>query len=217
MSRTTPTMPVGATVEWSSALSPCKGLCRRLVRGVVMMLIGVSSLFAKSDDWNEERLPDDSVHQRSAWFRLVEAGHRNVFDLMREMTADTSIRSGHRTRQWKIAQQWIAKLRPLADANGNVEVLEPSLYEIFAERSRRRQRDESPQANDPRWEGIGPFGWDTSAVLATGSQGIGVVRSHVVWPADRRLVLAGTISAGIWRSTDAGRTWSAVAPDEPIQ
>lgn len=187
----------------------------RLMAILLPMLLAASVLTASDED-HEERLPDDVRHATSRWYRMVESGHSNVFDVMQAMREDSTLDHTHRCRQRRTAERWIALRRPHADASGHVGRLQPSIAEIDAERTRRSKRTESPQSEQPSWEGIGPFGWDSSAVIATGSQGIGVVRTHLVLPDDRRVILAGTVSAGIWRSTDAGRTWVGVAQDEPI-
>ncbi len=182
---------------------------------LLTMLLAASVLIA-SDEENEERFPDDVRHVASRWYQMVEAEHGNVFDVMQAMREDSTLHTSHRCRQRRKAEHWIAQRRPHADASGRIGPLQPSLAEIDAERTHRSKIAESSQAEQPRWEGIGPFGWDSSAVLATGSQGIGVVRTHLVLPDDRRVILAGTVSAGMWRSSDAGRTWTGIAQDEPI-
>ena len=190
-----------------------------MLRGLMLVSLALAntalSLHALGQE-HDERLPDDPRHGTSVWFQMVEANHDNVFHVMRAMREDTTLDVSHKCRQRRSAERWIARRRPHADAQGRVGPLQPPPSDIDAELARRSKSFESSLSEQPQWEGIGPFGWDSSAVLATGSQGIGVVRTHLVLPDDHRTILAGTVSAGIWRSTDAGRTWSGIAQDQPI-
>ena len=188
-----------------------------LARALLVILLSCLSSMPAVARGNDERLPDNPQHRHSQWYRLVEADHPNVFDVLTLLQRDSSTHGQGASRQVRAARRWIAERLPHADARGNIGPLRPPLDEILRHTRLRKSAPENVQSQQPQWQPLGPFGWDTEAVLQTGSQGIGVVRTHLVWPGQPELILAGTISAGIWRSTDAGRTWSAIAQDEPIQ
>ena len=161
-----------------------------------------------------ERYRSSAQHRSAPWYEMYQDDHANVFDVIRAMNADTSLRQGARSREWKQVTRWLSRKRAFADEYGVVRDVQARWNDIEAVRQAKRSED---QQADQRWQSIGPFGFDPEATMATGSQGVGVVRCHVTDPKNRNLILAGTISAGIWRSTDAGRTWANVAVDEPIQ
>jgi hypothetical protein len=188
----------------------------RAIMILAVVIVAITPLVAPAQQSAMSRYPDNPAHERSAWYQLVLSDHHNVYDVMALMQRDTTLRT-KKSRQLRRAQRWVAQRRPHADGLGHVEHLVAPVNDVLVEHARRMKMAEEPQSSDPRWFGIGPFGWDTAAVRATGSQGIGVVRSHIVFPDDPGLVIAGTISAGIWRSSNAGRDWSPISHDEPIQ
>ncbi len=161
-----------------------------------------------------ERYPSSPLHQSSQWYSMYLRDHANVFDVIAAMNSDASLQKGARSREWKHVTRWLSRKRAFADEHGNVATVLPSWAAIEAVRTQKPAED--VQADDV-WKSIGPFGFDTEATMATGSQGVGVVRCHITDPRNRDLILAGTISAGIWRSTDAGRSWINVGVDLPIQ
>lgn len=161
-----------------------------------------------------ERYPASPQHRASSWYVMYQNDHANVFDVIRAMNADTSLRQGARSREWKQVTRWLSRKRAFADEQGFVRSTAASWSAIDAVMSAKKVDD--VQASDA-WESIGPFGFDGAAKMATGSQGIGVVRCHLTDPNNRALVIAGTISAGIWRSTDAGASWTNVSVELPIQ
>ncbi|MBC8124557.1 MAG: PKD domain-containing protein [Candidatus Kapabacteria bacterium] len=173
---------------------------------MIVCLIGHLSVCSAQQFENESTFSSTS-HRASQWYRMVQSDHRNVFDVMKAMRLDSTAVSSSKSREWKEATKWIARRRAYADANGNVDRL------VAFSNSKQSESTLST----PVWKPVGPFAWDSSAKMATGSMGIGVVRCHVVEPNDPNLVVIGTISAGIWRSTNAGSTWTNVALEHPIQ
>src|SRR5688572_2458243 len=57
------------------------------------------------------------------------------------------------------------------------------------------------QAAEGRWESVGPFGGHISALA--------------VAPSDRRILYAGTAEGLLFRSADAGTSWTSVTGDFP--
>ena len=146
---------------------------------------------------------------------MVKAEHRNVFDVINALRLDSTAISSSLSTEWSEATKWIAKRRAFADANGNVDRVAPFTKDVDAYVAELKRNDANLSANV--WTPIGPFAWDSAAKMATGSMGIGVVRCHVVEQNNPDLVVIGTISSGIWRSTNAGSSWTNVALEHPIQ
>lgn len=186
-------------------------------RCFLSVLLLVQGMSVPAQNFENESRQSYPAHQSSRWYRLVESNHQNVFDVISAMKADTSLKTITNSREWHRAMKWIAKRRAFADASGWVDRTAPIVRDVEAEHHLRSIKSDVSAQSDVEWLPIGPFAYDTTAQMATGSAGIGVVRSHVVDPRNNSLIIAGTISAGIWRSTDAGSTWTNVARDQPIQ
>lgn len=186
----------------------------RMLPLMLLVLLGCGVLAHAQEQTLVERYPSLSYHRSTPWYAMYLRDHANVFDVIRAMNADSSLRKGARSREWKHVTRWLSRKRAFADELGNVGSTASSWKDIDALRSMKSIDD--IQAED-QWQSIGPFGYDPEANMATGSQGVGVVRCHVTDPRNRSLILIGTISAGIWRSTDAGRTWNNIGVDLPIQ
>ncbi len=185
------------------------------LRNMLMaLLLCIATSLTAQEQRLVERYPSSHLHRSSVWYQMYVQDHGNVFDVISAMNADSSLRQGARSREWKQVTRWLSRKRAFADEHGLVTTTSARWADVEA--ARRASRVDAVQ-NDVKWTSIGPFGYDTDAKMATGSQGVGVVRCHVTDPRNRSLVIAGTISAGVWRSTDAGATWVNVGVDLPIQ
>lgn len=211
-----PKKDVSETGGLSSRSFPCKGrvISMRMWWALIIALLMTAASAAAQESSLIERYPSSPPHRASAWYQLYLRNHANVFDVVSAMSADSSLCQGARSREWKHVTRWLSRKRAFADENGNVTSIRPSWSLIEQVRAAKRSDD---LQSDEQWQPIGPFGFDSEAKMATGSQGVGVVRCHVTSPRDRDLIIAGTISAGIWRSTDAGRSWTNIGADLPIQ
>ena len=171
--------------------------------------------FCSAQQFENESRRSIPAHRSSRWYKMVKAEHRNVFDVINALRLDSTAISSSLSTEWSEATKWIAKRRAFADANGNVDRVAPFTKDVDAYVAELKRNDATLSANV--WTPIGPFAWDSAAKMATGSMGIGVVRCHVVEQNNPDLVVIGTISSGIWRSTNAGSSWTNVALEHPIQ
>lgn len=165
------------------------------------------------------RFASDSRHTHSKWFRAYSEQNANFYDVYSALKADTTVNLLKPSKEVRKVLRWLAEQRPYADASGVVGPKWSSAEDIsnFLTKSFPNKQVDQSQRLDNQWIPIGPFGWDTTARMATGSQGIGVLRTHITDPTNSSVILAGGISSGIWRSVDAGKTWANVALSTPIQ
>lgn len=93
-------------------------------------------------------------------------------------------------------------------------------FSDFPEDARRHAFDDArtqeslrPQGAGTRWAPIGPLP-TTSAYQANGGFNSGRINAIVVSPANVQLVLVGSATGGIWRSTDGGTSFSPVSDNQ---
>ncbi len=81
--------------------------------------------------------------------------------------------------------------------------------EVRAERARARR---SPLAAGPAWVSLGPTGAPQGAFSGAfpGLLDSGLVNAIAIHPSDPRTIFVGPSGGGVWRSQDAGATWTAL-------
>ncbi len=159
-------------------------------------------------------LPSVYEHRTSAWYRELTSERPNVVRLYAALDADSSVAAGCRSAEWKQAVRWLAEHWHLADRDGWLADTLPASYRF--DLSSTLGSKELRVLEQQPWRGIGPYSWDRAAVAATGSMGIGVIRSLAQHPRHTEVVFAGTISAGLWKSTTSGREWTNVTDPLPV-
>lgn len=180
-------------------------------------LILASLAVGSAQDFEQYR--SDRRHAVSTWYKLHKQAGANYYDVQVALRSDTTVDRSRPSEEVHEVLRWLARNRPYIDEQGAVGPMWSSSEDIeaFLAQSFTSKRSEGNQRVDDQWQAIGPFGWDSTAQMATGSQGIGVLRTHIVDPSNSSVILAGGISSGIWRSVDAGRTWANLALETPIQ
>ncbi|MBL7997246.1 MAG: hypothetical protein JNL32_01290, partial [Candidatus Kapabacteria bacterium] len=162
----------------------------------------------ESHGFENERLPDVPAHEQTEWFAQMRSATPNVFIAQRAY--DGFLRANPAapySRERRAFELWLGKAVHNADANGTV--IPPSPDPDGAARwLRENNRKRTTLQGTQPWKPLGPFSWDRAANIQTGSQGTGVIRTVAFSPATPNLIIAGTISAGIWRSSDGGASWT---------
>lgn len=185
-----------------------RSVCAALIL-LATLCCSVVPIIAKTDDARQSYAP----HRASNWYRELQQSRPNARRLRQALDADSSVRNGQRSLEWKEAVRWLAYHWHLVDRDG---WLADSLSDPEAMEQRLRKRLGDVEQQQHRWTSIGPYTWDRSAKAATGSMGLGVVRSMAVDHRQPAHVFAGTISAGLWKSTNNGGTWTNVTDPLPV-
>jgi len=169
--------------------------------GIAVVLLSLPALLLA---WEREGLLTNARHHTSRWYHAILSNNANVDSVLLWMRLDSSAYTEPPSIEVYNAREWIRKHYLFSDATGKV-----NSQKYFPPRAAKTAAVVRTQAN-ATWHCLGPFTWDKDAKKATGSEGIGVVRSIAVNPNAPTTLLAGTISAGVWRSADAGLTWTPV-------
>ena len=180
---------------------------------IAMMAIAVVPHLASAADWSSSWL-SSLAHRTSPWYQELTSDRPNVYRVKAALDADSSVAAGSRSLEWKQAVRWLATHWHLADRDGWLADSLPASYRFDGS---PRTGDKRPMTQEQeRWRGIGPYTWDRSAKAATGSMGIGVVRSLAQHPRQPEVVFAGTISGGLWKSATRARDWTNVTDPLPV-
>jgi photosystem II stability/assembly factor-like uncharacterized protein len=95
---------------------------------------------------------------------------------------------------------------------GSGSIPQDARRRAWERRPPRGERGIQPMANDTTWRPIGPT--PTSSVFANLGFQSGRINSIAVSPADSRIVLVGSGTGGVWRSSDAGSTFVPVSDNQ---
>lgn len=110
------------------------------------------------------------------------------------------------TENGRAREQWLFDQRAYPFGEIPVDARRKALDEV-RERERLRPASEA-SAPAPHWRPIGPLPLLTEWPFKTAT---GRVKALAISPEDPNIVLAGSSSGGIWRSTDAGSTFTPVS------
>ncbi|HEX5111334.1 MAG TPA: hypothetical protein VFV79_00695 [Saprospiraceae bacterium] len=111
---------------------------------------------------------------------------------------------GHRflKRQFKFWNRWLYDCESRLEPDGTVANWSKRMYEFQVNNNFYNQSQE--RASNSGWSLIGPTSTDVE-------DGIGRVSRMGFHPSNNQIIYAGTAHGGLWRSTTAGASWSAVA------
>jgi len=111
---------------------------------------------------------------------------------------------GHRflKRQYKFWNRWLYECESRLDTNGTIANWSKKMYEFETNENHFMQQQD--RATNSSWSLIGPTSTDVE-------DGIGRVSRLGFHPTNSQIIYAGTAHGGLWRSLNAGATWSNIA------
>ncbi len=190
---------------------------------LVLLLLPISLSAQISQDkpdeepWMEEfesKGIDPSVsHKETPWYQMMKREDPNVIQVMNAYESWFRQHPFQRSYETREYQKWIQREWTHIDAAGNILPLTPdtegtSRYLLHNRTSYSLSSQSSSARSNSPWQLLGPMTWDRSANAATGSMGIGVIRSVAVDPNNPDKIILGTVSAGVWRTSNRGETWT---------
>ena len=179
----------------------------------ILCLVLGSTLVARAQHFENEGLESSPAHRSSEWYQEYLKPDANVYRVHSLLSSDENSTDAVSSLEQREVIKWIVENWSKVDAQGVVqkpEIIVSDLIQFL--RHQRGSKGDVPQ-NGAVWRNIGPFTWDNNTPIATGSQGIGVVRCMDRNRDDDKVIVVGTVSAGLWRSGDGGFNWRHVSPD----
>jgi photosystem II stability/assembly factor-like uncharacterized protein/PKD repeat protein len=148
------------------------------------------------------------------WYDLMTGPNPNLFEVTRSYdtyyATHPFVKNGH-TQEYK---RWVRMMKDHADANGYrvtpVWSREDDARFLAARRSVRRTAQTQAEIS---WKGLGPFTWDKSGSGIAYAPGQAHCYTVVPHPRDTATAFAGTATAGVWRTTNNGLSWTNVTAD----
>lgn len=182
---------------------------KRIITIMGLLCVVVSLSKAQNFDENFESKGKKRLYYNSHWYQLMKSEDPNVFEVMKaykDFFEGRKLEESLETREYK---KWLRKIGTNFDAKGNLlkTTVNPTDHDIVAKAASELKSTTSS------WTLLGPHKVDMQAPMQSAHPTQGVVRSIAVHPTNSNIVLAASVSAGIWRSTDGGSTWNCVSAD----
>ncbi len=144
------------------------------------------------------------------WVDLLMDDSTNVHTVKEAFDAAWEGRPYQKGKGWKQFQRWYWFNEQRTWPSG--ERLDPSVRMQAMEEVRSMRAEGTAGTRDEAvWEPMGPTQWTSTSY----NPGNGRVNLVVADPADHTILYAGTPSAGLWRSNDAGASWEPLFTDLP--
>ncbi len=160
-------------------------------------LLGLCLLTASPDlnaqQFNKQPTPQDS--------------NKSFYDIKKDFEEFWKDKEPPRGSGYKVMQRWIHDMEPRVYPSGDLKTA--GAKRSFEEYQKYLQSNSTakqiitaaPSATTANWTALGPFG----SPINTGAGRLQCVRFH---PAGTSTVYVGAASGGLWKSTNAGASWS---------
>jgi len=175
--------------------------------GLLFMVISLSQ--AQDFEENFESKGKKRLYYDSHWYQLMKSDDPNVLEVMKaynDFFEGKELVESLETREYK---KWLRKIGTNFDAQGNL--LKTTSNE--ADHGIVKAADSPLKSATSSWTSLGPDKVDMVAPMQSSHITQGVVRSVAIHPTNANIILAASVSAGIWRSSDGGSTWNCVTTD----
>lgn len=148
--------------------------------------------------------------QAQHWVKLLEDGTTPLQEVKAAFDSAWAGRPYERSKGWKQFQRWYWFMDQRTWPTG--ERPDPAVYAAaVTEVANMRHSAMGNARSVANWSPLGPLSWNTTSY----NPGNGRVNTVAMDPSNPSVIYAGTPSAGLWRSMDAGTTWQAMFTDMP--
>lgn len=145
------------------------------------------------------------------WVDLLYSPDPNLFEVSKAYEEYWSGRPFVKSRETQDYKRWVRMMEDFADANGNFRrpAFTPAEQDRFWQERLHPRSSERTQSSTA-WKSIGPFSWDKTAKGLSYAPGQAHCYTVEQGTNDTSVVYVGTATAGLWKSTNSGSTWTNV-------
>jgi len=182
---------------------------KRIITIMGLLLLVISFTQAQDYDENFESKGKKRLYDDSQWYQLMKSGDPNVLEVIKaynDFFEGKKLEESLETREYK---KWLRKIGTNFDAKGNLLKTTTNKADHGIVTAAANQLKSATSS----WTSLGPDKVDMVAPMQSSHITQGVVRSVTIHPTNSDIILAASVSAGIWRSSDGGSTWNCVTTD----
>jgi PKD repeat protein len=142
------------------------------------------------------------------WIEMMQDPSANFYDVQRAFNTYWAGKSPGKSSGWKQFKRWEYKMQFQIDEQGN-RLPQDQVYKNVLQF--KSQKNTTSSAN---WTNIGPI--DLPVNAGTGQpNGMGRVNAVGFHPSNPQIIFAGAPQGGLWKSEDAGNTWTPLTDGQP--
>jgi PKD repeat protein len=145
------------------------------------------------------------------WARMMDEGRHNFYEIQAMFEDEWNGRNVERGSGYKPYKRWEYFMEERVFPSGEFPPVGQRFTEYNQFMSRKPSRIETERSNGD-WELIGPTSWQNAGGW---NPGIGRVNFIAEEPGNQNTIYVGTPAGGLWRSEDAGGSWTPLTDQLP--
>ena len=141
------------------------------------------------------------------WTDLILEPNTNFYDVQDAFYEEWGDKEYERGKGYKQFKRWEYFMEPRVYPTGNA-LPSDVYYEAWKE---ARRASQNQAKDDSEWEPYGPVSWDSEGW----NPGLGRINAVARHPSNADILFVGTPAGGLWKSEDAGSTWTPLTDNLP--
>lgn len=146
------------------------------------------------------------------WAEMIHDGKANFYEIQATFESEWSGNEHVRGSGWKPYKRWEHYTEERVFPSGELPPQHLRFQEYYKFMSIKNRGSVNSSRSNGNWESIGPFSWQEDGGW---NPGIGRVNFITEEPGNPSTIYVGTPSGGLWRSEDAGSSWTPLTDEIP--
>lgn len=149
----------------------------------------------------------------AAWWQLIQQGSNDPVVVQQAFEQYYQQHPFIKNQQTQTAKRWLRQWarRPAWERMSADEKRQYQQYQqLYLQQYQQQQQGRNNTAN---WQGIGPYDFDQGSVDRSYSCGSAHIYTVEQAKSNPNTLYAGSATAGVWKTTDKGKNWTAVTRD----